>query len=284
MQRRTGTALIQQMNGLHIPAGSFALWWLGQMGVAVKGPDQRIVYIDPFLVGPLAADQTDPTFLWGRAFAPPLLPEEVTNASLVLCSHEHGDHTSAETLAGIAAASPHACFAATGWAQSILSEAGIDVARRLPMATGITYDHGVLRITYIPAAHYSVESDGTRGHRWVSMLLDWGNVAFFHGGDTILYDGYIDTIAALPQADVGMLACNGSDAMRNALGIAGNMSPAEAAFVATQLGWKTLIAGHNDLFASNRLPASEVAGQIERVAPEMAVHTFKPGELFFYQR
>ena len=284
MQHRSGKSLIDQMNALHIPAGSFALWWLGQMGVAVKGPDQRIVYIDPFLVGPMASLQADPTFLWGRAFAPPLRPEEVTNASLVICSHEHGDHTSGETLAGILAASPHARFVATGWAQGILDEAHIPADRRLPMSTGTTYDHGVLRVTYVPAAHYTVESDALRGQRWVSMLLDWGNVALFHGGDTIVYDGYIATVGALPRADVGILACNGSDAMRNARDIAGNMSPAEAAYVADALGWKTLIAGHNDLFASNRLPAGEVASQIERIAPDLALHTFKPGEMYFFQR
>ncbi len=62
------------------------------------------------------------------------------------------------------------------------------------------------------------------------------------------------------------------------------MMPAEAAYVATQAGWSTLIAGHNDLFASNRLPAAEVASQIERVAPDLAVHTYKPGELALFQR
>ncbi len=284
MRHKHGVELIRQMDALHVPAGAFALWWLGQMGVAVKGPDQQVVYIDPFLVGPLAADQTDPSFLWGRAFPPPLTPHDVTNASLVLCSHEHGDHTSAETLAGIAAASPRARIAATGWSQGILDEAGIPSERRLSMSTGVQHDVGVLQLSYIPAAHYSREMDSVRGERWLSMLLDWGSVALFHGGDTILYDGYLDAIRTLPTADVGILACNGSDAMRNARDIAGNMSPAEAAYVADQVAWKTLIAGHNDLFASNRLPATEVASQIERVAPALAVHTFKPGELFFFQR
>jgi L-ascorbate metabolism protein UlaG (beta-lactamase superfamily) len=284
MAHKQGAALIQQMDGFVVPAGSIALWWLGQMGIAVKGPDQRVVYIDPFLVGPLAIDHTDPTFLWGRAFPPPLAPHDVTNASLVLCSHEHGDHTSAETLAGIATASPQARIAATGWAQGILDEAGIAPERRLPMTTGVLHDYGVLQVSYIPAAHYSREHDPIRGHRWVSMLLDWGSVALFHGGDTIVYDGYIEAIQALPRADVGMLACNGSDAMRNSRDIAGNMMPAEAAYVATQAGWSTLIAGHNDLFASNRLPAAEVASQIKRVAPDLAVHAYKPGELAVFQR
>jgi L-ascorbate metabolism protein UlaG (beta-lactamase superfamily) len=95
------------------------------------------------------------------------------------------------------------------------------------MTTGMVHDYGVLQVSYIPAAHYTREHDPIRGERWVSMLLDWGSVALFHGGDTIVYDGYIEAIQALPRADVGMLACNGSDAMRNARDIAGNMIPAD---------------------------------------------------------
>ena len=284
MATRRGTALIAQMDTFYVPAGTIALWWLGQMGVAVKGPDQQIVYIDPFLTGPLATDSTDPTFLWGRAFPPPLLPHEVTNASLVICSHEHGDHTNGETLAGIAQASPHARFVATGWAQDILHNASIAPSRCILPATDHVHDHGVLQVRYLAAAHYTRESDPTKGERWVSMQLDWGTVALFHGGDTVLFPGYIDSVRALPTADLAVMACNGSDAMRDALNIVGNMTPVEAAFLAQHVGWGTLISGHNDMFASNRLPAAEVASQIARIAPGLAHHTLTPGELFVVQR
>lgn len=284
MAHRRGAALIAQMDSLHVPAGTVALWWLGQMGVAVKGPDQQIVYIDPFLTGPLAADISDRTFLWGRAFPTPLLPHEVTNAALVICSHEHGDHTNQETLAGIATASPQARFVATGWAQDILTAAGIAPERRVLPQIQRVHDHGILQIQYLPAAHYTRESDPARGERWVSMQLDWGSVALFHGGDTVLYAGYAEAVCALPPADVAIVACNGSDAMRNGRDIVGNMFPAEAAFLATQAGWPTLISGHNDMFTSNRFPAAEVASQIERVAPGLAHHTLVPGELFLVVR
>jgi len=214
----------------------------------------------------------------------PLLPAEVTNASLVLCSHEHIDHTDCFTLAGIAQASPNARFVATGWAQGELDEAEIASDRRIIPQVGQAIDAGVLQINAIPAAHYTREYDAHKGERWLSLHLDWGSVTFFHGGDTILFEGYVESIKALPHADIGVLASNGRDAMRDANDIVGNLYPSEAAWLANELGWDVLIAGHNDLFAGNRLPASEVYGQIERIAPNLRAHQLKAGELFIYSR
>ena len=284
MTIRRGEALIAQMNTLHVPQGTLALWWLGQMGVAVKGPDQQIVYIDPCLTDIINLKWPDPNRGPTRAIEAPLLPAEVTNANLVLCSHEHIDHTDCFTLAGIAQASPNARFVATGWAQGELDEAEIASDRRIIPQVGHAIDAGVLQINAIPAAHYTREYDALKGERWLSLHLDWGSVTFFHGGDTILFEGYVESIKALPHADIGVLASNGRDAMRDANDIVGNLYPSEAAWLANELGWDVLIAGHNDLFAGNRLPASEVYGQIERIAPNLRAHQLKAGELFMYVR
>lgn len=284
MSIRRGAALIAQMNALQVPAGAVAIWWLGQMGVAVKGPDQQIVYIDPCLTDIINLKWPDPSRGPTRAIETPLLPEEVTNASLVLCSHEHIDHTDCFTLAGIAQASPQARFVATGWAQGELDEVGIPAHRRIIPTVGTAIDAGVLQIHAIAAAHYTREYDATKGERWLSLHLDWGSVTFFHGGDTILFDGYVESIKALPAVDIGMLASNGRDAMRDANDIVGNLYPHEAAWLAQTLGWQALIIGHNDLFAGNRLPAGEIFSQVERTAPNLAAHLLKPGELYFAMR
>ena len=178
MTRRRGKELIAQMNALHVPAGAFALWWLGQMGVAVKGPDQQVVYIDPCLTDIVNLKWPDPTRGPTRAIEAPLQPEDVTNASVVICSHEHIDHTDCFTLAGIAQASPHARFVATGWAQHELDAANIPHERRIIPHPQRTVDLGVLTLTIVPAAHYTREYDVHHGERWMSLHLDWGTVAF----------------------------------------------------------------------------------------------------------
>lgn len=282
--RYTGTDLIQQMNTLALQPGALAIWGLGQMGVALKGDDQRLLYIDPVLSDVVAIKIPAQAEKFQRAFEPPLAPSQVSNAAYVLCTHEHLDHTDPLTLGPLAVASSQARFITSGWAQSALEEAGIAPERcQIPSA-----DHPLeldgIRIWAIPAAHYEVEFDPHKGYRWLSYLIEWNGVTFFHSGDTLIYPGYVERLKALPTADVALVATNGRDARREAEDVLGNLLPTEAAWLAAELGWDVLLAGHNDLYPWNTLPAGEVLDAIQRVYPRQKFHALQPGELFYYVR
>jgi hypothetical protein len=45
-KRQHGMELIERMNDLRVGEGALALWGLGQVGVAIKGPT-GIIYVDP---------------------------------------------------------------------------------------------------------------------------------------------------------------------------------------------------------------------------------------------
>lgn len=276
-----GPDLIRQMNALKVPPGCLAIWGLGQMGVALKGNDDSIIYIDLYLSDSVA-ELVGPG-IFSRAFPPPLLPEHITNATFVLCSHEHLDHTDPATLAPIAQASPQARFVISGWAHAPLDEAKIAPERRIVPPGDSPIALGSARLTAIPAAHYERESDA-RGERWLSLLLEWNGVTFFHSGDTIIYPGYLDRLKALPRADVAMLAINGRDAHRDKDGVTGNLHPREAAWLAQELGWDMLISGHNDLFPWNTIPAGALADALQAMHPRQKHHTLQPGELMLYVR
>jgi len=66
------------------------------MGVALKGDDSAILYIDPCL-SDIAPSASTPRF--PARLSAPVEPGDVTNATYVLCSHEHADHTDPLTLA-----------------------------------------------------------------------------------------------------------------------------------------------------------------------------------------
>ena len=92
--------MISSMDTLSVGERALAFRGLGQVGVAIKGPDGAI-YIDPYL--------TDSDGAGGRLereFPPPLKPDEVTNASAVLLTHDHIDHTDPETILPMSQASP----------------------------------------------------------------------------------------------------------------------------------------------------------------------------------
>ena len=67
-----GRELIQQMNNLRVPSGCLAIWGMGQMGVALKGDDSGILYIDLCLTD-VVADRFDPAH-FQRAFPAPVDP------------------------------------------------------------------------------------------------------------------------------------------------------------------------------------------------------------------
>ena len=90
---KTGQRLIREIDAAEVKQGQCAFWWLGQHGFVVK-LGRVICYIDAFLAPHRK-----------RRVPPLLLPEEVTNADLVLgCRHKGPegdpvDHVSPPTLA-----------------------------------------------------------------------------------------------------------------------------------------------------------------------------------------
>lgn len=274
-------SLIEQIENTPIIPNSLAVWGLGQMGLAVKGPD-AVLIIDPYLsdlVGERFGD-------WGtRLFPPPVQPEQVTNADYFLISHEHLDHFDPATLGPAAAASPEARFVTTGWCADLLADLDIPQGRViLPTALEpVTLPGTSARVTVLPSAHYEKEYDKEKGYRWIGFLIEWNGVTFYHAGDTIIYPGYIEMLKALPKADLAMIPANGRDHFRETDGdLTGNMLPIEAARLTQEIGWDVVIPGHNDLFVKNVIPRAELTSAFERVDPRQKVKFLQPGELYYY--
>lgn len=273
--------LIAQMQQTQIIPNSLAIWGLGQLGVAIKGPD-AILYMDPCLSDVVRQEFGD---WWRRAYDPPLLPAEVTNANYYLITHEHLDHLDPLTVGPAARASPDARFIATGWCLDILAELNVAPERVLvPNALEpIDLPGSSITLTAVPAAHYAKEYDEEKGYRWFGYMIEWNGVTFYHAGDTIIYAGYIDTLKKLPTPDVALLPVNGRDYYREAdAGAVGNLLPVEAARLARDLGWDVLIPGHNDLYPNNAIPNAHIIHGLETVAPRQKVKLLQPGELYYY--
>lgn len=277
----TGDTLLQQMEDLTVLPNSLAFWGLGQMGIAIKGPD-GILYIDPCLsdyVRSIAGDW------FTRAYDPPLAPERITHATALLSSHEHGDHLDPLTLGPMAQANPNAPLIATGWSREICTEFGLAADRLIvPRAEEpMTIPGTSARLTALPSAHYDVEHDPERGHRWFGYLIEWNGVVFYHSGDTIIYDGYEAMLRRYPTPDVAMLPINGRDWYREAdVGAIGNLWPYEAARLASDLGFGLVIAGHNDMYPNNTISMGSIADAFAKFAPRQPYKLLQPGELLYY--
>lgn len=267
--------LITQIENLPVPHGQLALWALGQSGFVIKG-GEVIAYIDPYLSNSIA-DIGGPE----RRFPPPLLPGNIDHARYVFATHEHMDHADKATLGPLLAASPQAVLITSPQGRVLALEAGIDQARIVTPTLGKRTQLDGLTYTPTPAAHYQFEVDSQGRARWMGFLIECNGVTLYHSGDTIIFPELLQALADTP-IDIAILPVNGRDYVREKDSIVGNMWPGEAVLLAQQIGAKVLLATHNDLFASNRVPSGLLFEELDRIAPFQRCHMLQPGELYLY--
>ena len=153
-----GAALIAAINAAEVPGGEGRFWWLGQHSFIVK-LGATTVYIDPYLE-PNPARQTPPLFA----------PEEITNADLVLCTHDHLDHIDPFALQGIVSASPQAIFVAPRPHRQRMLEIGVPEERLRLLLPAEEYGHEGLRITAVKAKHEFFE-EGPDGFPYLGYVI-----------------------------------------------------------------------------------------------------------------
>mgnify|MGYP001596582489 CR=1 FL=1 len=233
-------ALVQAMNDTVVEPQTCAFWWLGQHSFTVK-LSTSICYIDPFLT-PLA----------GRLVPPQLHPKEVTNAVIVLGTHDHADHIDRPAWPIIAAASPEAVFVVPLLLRDrIISELGLSSSRVIGIDDGTSIAIGDVQVTGVPAAHEFLDVDTNTGlHPYLGYVLTGGGFSLYHSGDSCIYEGLQ---AKLRQYELGLafLPINGRDAKRLRANCIGNMTYQEAADLAGAIRPGLTVPSHFDMFATN---------------------------------
>jgi|SRR5215211_1547865 len=260
------------MDALDIMPNSLGFYGLGQVGVAIKGPDGTI-YVDPYLT-----DYGGEVVRLPRNFPPPVRPEEVVNASFVLVTHEHVDHFDPETLGPIASASRRARFYGPNTCD--FSSAGVDLARANVPNVGRAFDAGSARVTAIPSAHTELEQSDS-GYPYLGYIIEWNGVTVYHTGDTVIYDGLIETLGRW-QIDVMFVPINGRDYFRTAQGIIGNTDVREAAELAETLDVALTVPTHYDLIAGNTANPAYFVDYLYQLNPNRRHHLLRLGELYYY--
>jgi L-ascorbate metabolism protein UlaG (beta-lactamase superfamily) len=259
--------LIDDIGMCAVPAGQAAFWWLGQHGFALKlGP--AVCYVDAFL------SPRD-----GRQVAPLLRPEEVTNADLVLGSHDHADHIDRAAWPGIAAASPQAKFVVPALLrEKIVCELGLADDRVLGVDQDLAIEACGVAVTAVPAAHEFLDRDPRTGlHPCVGFVLVGGGFCIYHAGDTCLYEG-MQALLRRWRFDLALLPINGRDARRLAAGCIGNMTYQEAADLAGAIRPGLTVPTHFEMFAGNSEDPQLFLDYMRVKYPDLATHLPRHGE------
>ena len=270
-----GIDLIGRIDALEVGEHSLAFWGLGQVGVAIKGPT-GVLYVDPYLTDSDGEGGSLP-----RTFPPPLSPGEVTNASAVLLTHDHIDHTDPGTVLPTAEASPRARFVAPFTSRDTLAGAGLDANRIVVPDVGEPLEVAGANVTAVPSAHTELERDPERGYPYLGYVLEWNGVTVYHAGDTVVYEGLIETLSAW-SIDVALVPINGRDFFRTSRGIIGNTDFREVAELAETLDFGLIVPTHYDLISGNTADPGHFVSHLYGLNPMRPHKLLRPGELLYF--
>jgi L-ascorbate metabolism protein UlaG (beta-lactamase superfamily) len=246
------------------PAGSLAFWWMGQASYAMKG--SAVLYIDPYLT-PSPGRQT-----------PPLLRyDEVTNADLILCTHDHLDHIDPDTLPPISQASPEAILIVPKPHVERIAALGIARERIVGLTHGETYEAKGAKITAVKAKHEFFDEDPVLGFPFLGYVVETNGFRFYHSGDTIPYEGWIPYLQAA-KPDALFLPINGRDAGRYLSGCIGNCTFQESVDCAGEVKPKWAIPMHWDMFKGNQEDPQKFVDYLQAKYPGILTWVGAAGE------
>ncbi len=248
------------------------LWWLGQSGYLVQYRQTHLL-LDPYLSDSLTQKYADTEKPHVRMTALPIAPDRLDFVDLVTSTHNHTDHLDGETLIPLLRINPALTI--------VVPEANRDfAAHRLGVMptrlTGVTVKQpitvGDITLHAVPAAHEALKMDEFGRHQFVGYVIELGPFAIYHSGDTLLYNGLVKRLRTLAEQvsglDLAILPINGRDPAR---GVAGNLSGAEAATLAHEIGARAVLPCHYDMFTFNTASPNKFVATAQELGQSCAV-------------
>lgn len=243
-------ALIDDVRTANVRDGHVRLWWLGQSGFLVQYEGAHLL-LDPYLSDSLTRKYADTDKPHVRMTARVVDPARLDFIDVVTSSHVHTDHLDAETLRPLLDVNPHMVLVIAEANRAFVANR-LSVPHTTPkgLAIGDSVRIGPFSITAVPAAHEALEP------QYVGYVVRCGEWTLYHSGDTVLYDGMVETLQ--PHGiDVALLPINGRAPERR---VAGNLDAHEAAALGHAIGARVVIPCHYDMFTFNTAdPATFVA-------------------------
>ncbi|WP_372632148.1 MBL fold metallo-hydrolase [Cohnella sp.] len=270
--------LIREIEDTKVPYGVLAVWSLGQASFIVKG-GSTVVYVDPFA---LSDEEVERRYGLKRQYPSPMRPEQIVNADCCLITHEHSDHLDPDTIRAMAAANPKTLFVAPNCCLEEMRQCGVSEERLFRAETDkAVVEDGGFFVKPIPAAHEQLEQDSEGLFKHVGYVVRLNGVTWYHAGDTVIYDGLAERVAA-ERIDLALLPINGRDAFRTERGIIGNMDYREAAELAHRAGFGMTVPMHYDLFAGNSERPGYFVDHVYHNFPRLRTHVMARGERFVF--
>jgi L-ascorbate metabolism protein UlaG (beta-lactamase superfamily) len=260
-----GADLIRDIAAAEPPAGALAFWWLGQNGFALRAAGAT-VYVDLYL-------KDDPR----RATPVPFRPEEVTNADLVLGTHDHGDHVDRTALPGILRSSPQATLVVSKVTAARLVAEGYPEQQVAGLDDGDRLVSGATTVVAVRAAHEFFDRDPELGYPHLGFVVRLNGVTIFHAGDGVPWEGLISAVA-VHRPDIVFVPINGRDGPRYRRNCIGNFTFQEAADLCGALQPKLCVPMHYDMFPGNQERVESFTDYLDAKYPGLPWWVGRAGE------
>jgi L-ascorbate metabolism protein UlaG (beta-lactamase superfamily) len=255
--RSRGSDLLQQIENSRCERP--AIWWLGHSGFVLKYRSS-IFYIDPYLSDSLSPSRP-------RLTEPPVRPDRITHASLVLCTHAHADHLDPGTVPAILEASRRAKLVIPKAVAEHAHSLGISFHRMVTTDSSLRVEYLDDRIYSAPSAHNELDWTPLGGYPYLGYLVRFGGCTIYHAGDCIPYPGLADRLRPY-TVTVALLPISG----RKPGTAPGNFEIAEAAQLAEDIGARWLVPMHYGMFRTN---SGDVEGFIDHLLGQRPSQPFK---------
>lgn len=218
--------IVENLPFINVAKGLLLINWIGQAGFLIKTPEGSIICIDPYLSNSVEKFEGPET---RRMWFPSFSMEEF-KPDVVICTHDHLDHTDPETLPLIAAYS-NAIFFGPGESCIHMSRMNIDSTRIKEMVIGQEYQFEDVRFKAVFAKH-TQESIG--------IIIEVSDIKIYITGDTEYCDELFEVKKEKPDL---LIACiNGKY---------GNLNAEEACNLAFEIGVSAVLPMHFGLIPSN---------------------------------
>jgi L-ascorbate metabolism protein UlaG (beta-lactamase superfamily) len=260
-------ALLADVRASDIRDGNFRLWWLGQSGFLLQWQGVHVL-LDPYLSDSLTKKYSETDKPHVRMTELVIDPGRLSFADIATSSHNHTDHLDAETLGPLLAGNPHLKLViAEANRAFVAGRLGIDSMNPIGVDDGTTVEIMGIRFTGVASAHETVERDEEGRARFLGYVVQFGEWVVYHSGDTIRYPEMAETLRMF-GVHVALLPINGRAPARR---VPGNLSGPEAAQLAKDIGARTVIPCHFEMFKFNTASPNDFVAECRRVGQSCRV-------------
>jgi L-ascorbate metabolism protein UlaG (beta-lactamase superfamily) len=248
-----------------LASGQRKLWWLGQSGFLVVQRG-RALLLDPYLSDSLTrkyAGTDKPHVRITERVVNPAALGALGVIDVITSSHNHTDHLDAETLGPLLQANPSAKLVIPSANRNfVIERLGTDGTSRLTeLDAGTSAAVAGIQFHGIAAAHNTVERDAAGRCKFLGYVVCWAGFTIYHSGDTMLHDGLVPALRPF-AVDIALLPINGDHPERR---VAGNLDGRQAAILAHDIGARSVVPCHYDLFEFNTALPDEFAAECRRI-------------------